>query len=54
MVAERKLLGGAHCEIDPDNAPAGDSAWFLVFADDVDALEKMYFAFKFRFAPDGN
>jgi hypothetical protein len=52
MVAERKLLTGAHCEIDPDNAPKGDSAWFLVFADDIDALEKLYFTFKFRFAPD--
>jgi hypothetical protein len=52
MVAERKLLAGAHCEIDPDNAPEGDSAWFLVYADDIDALEKMYFTFKFRFAPD--
>ena len=52
MISERKLLAGARCEIDPDNAPAGDSAWFLVFADDIDALEKLYFAFKFRFAPD--
>ena len=52
MIAERKLLAGAHCEIDPDNTPKGDSAWFLVFADDIDALEKLYFAFKFRFAPD--
>ncbi len=52
MVTERKLLPGAHCEIDVDNAPAGDSAWFLVYADDIDALEKMYFAFKFRFAPE--
>ncbi len=52
MIAEKKLLTGAHVELDPDNAPEGDSAWFLVFADDVDALEKMYFTFKFRFAPE--
>jgi hypothetical protein len=52
MMAERKLLAGAHCVVDPDNNPVGDSAWFLVFADDIDALEKMYFTFKFRFAPD--
>jgi hypothetical protein len=51
MMAERKLLAGAHCEIDPDNDPVGDSAWFLVYADDIDALEKMYVAFRFRFAP---
>jgi len=52
MAAEGKLLAGAHVEIDPDHAPEGDSAWFIVYADDVDALEKMYYTFKFRFAPD--
>lgn len=52
MVAEKKLLTGAHVEEDPDNPPQGDSAWFLVYADDVDSLEKMYFTYKFRFAPD--
>ena len=52
MMAERKLLAGAHCAIDPDTPPQGDSAWFLVYADDIDALEKMYFTFRFRFAPD--
>jgi hypothetical protein len=51
MIAERKLLAGARLELDTDNKPKGDSAWFLVYADDIDALEKMYFAFKFRFAP---
>ena len=52
MVAENKLMAGARCELDPDNTPKGDSAWFLVYADDIDALEKMYFTFKFRFAPE--
>jgi hypothetical protein len=52
MVAEGKLLSGAHVELDPANPPQGDSAWFLVFADDIDALEKAYFGFGFRFAPD--
>jgi hypothetical protein len=52
MVSERKLLPGAYVTEDPDNPPKGDSAWFLVFADDIDALEKLYFAFGFRFAPD--
>ena len=52
MVAERKLLAGAHVEDDPDNKPEGDSAWFIVYADDIDALEKMYYTFKFRFAPE--
>lgn len=52
MAAEKKLLAGAHCELDPDNTPKGDSAWFLIYADDIDALEKMYFTFKFRFTPE--
>ena len=52
MVAERKLLAGAHVENDSDNKPEGDSAWFVVYADDIDALEKMYYTFKFRFAPE--
>lgn len=52
MVAEKKLLAGAYVEIDPNNAPAGDSAWFVVYADDIDSLEKLYFTFMFRFAPD--
>jgi hypothetical protein len=51
MVSERKLLSGAHVEVDADNKPEGDSAWFVVYADDIDALEKAYFTFKFRFAP---
>ena len=52
MVSEKKLLAGAYVEIDPDNAPQGDSAWFIVYADDIDSLEKLYYTFKFRFAPD--
>ncbi len=52
MVGEKKLLAGAHVELDSNNAPEGDSAWFVVYADDIDALEKMYYTFKFRFAPE--
>ena len=51
MVAENKLLQGASVQLDPSNPPAGDSAWFIINADDVDALEKTYFNFKFQFAP---
>ncbi len=50
MVAEQKLHTGAYVTVDPDRSPAGDSAWFVVYADDVDALEKLYCNFKFRFA----
>ncbi len=52
MIAEKKLLAGAHVELDTANPPQGDSAWFTVYADDIDALEKLYFTFKFRFAPE--
>ena len=52
MIAERKLLAGAHCEVDANNPPQGDSAWFIIYADDVEALEKLYFTFRFRFTPD--
>ena len=52
MVAEKKLLPGAHGAVDTDNPPKGDSAWFLILADDIDAFEKGYFKFEFRFAPD--
>lgn len=48
----RVRRAGAHVEVDPDNKPEGDSAWFVVYADDIDALEKMYYTFKFRFAPE--
>lgn len=52
MVSEKKLLAGAYVEVDPNNAPQGDSAWFVVYADDIDSLEKLYFTFMFRFAPE--
>ncbi len=51
MVAEEKLLAGASVKVDDANPPAGDSAWFVIQADDVDALEKLYLVFQFRFAP---
>lgn len=54
MAAEKKLLAGAHVEIDANNAPQGESAWFVVYADDIDALEKLYYTFMFRFAPDAS
>jgi hypothetical protein len=51
MIAEGKLLPGATVELDPDNTPEGDSAWFIITADDIDALEKMYLTYQFRFSP---
>lgn len=51
MIGEGKLLAGGSCVVDPDNPPAGDSAWFKIAVDDLDSAEKLYFAFGFRFAP---
>jgi hypothetical protein len=50
MIAEGALLGGTIYE-DPNNPPAGDSAWFVVAVDDVDSVEKVYITFGFRFSP---
>ena len=54
MVAENKLLAGANFVLDPENPPTGDSAWFCLFGDDIDSLEKIYNTFMFRFAPANN
>lgn len=51
MIKEGKLLPGGLIYIDPDNSPAGDSAWFKIAVDDLDSAEKIYFAYNFRFAP---
>lgn len=51
MVTEGALLGGTFME-DPNNPPAGDSAWFVAHVDDLDSAEKVYITFGFRFAPD--
>ena len=50
MVYEKKLFNGATVALDSGNAPVGDSAWFVIQADDIDSLEKVYFTYRFRFA----
>lgn len=50
MVNEGKLEAGARIIQDPDNPPQGDSAWFVISADDTDGMEKMYLTFQFRFS----
>lgn len=50
MVSEKKLASGATVSEDSTNPASGDSAWFLIQADDKDSLEKMYFTFQFRFS----
>lgn len=50
MVNEGKLEAGAQITLDPNNAPQGDSAWFIIAADDTDSMEKIYLTFQFRFS----
>lgn len=50
MVAERKLASGASIIEDPDNPHAGDSAWFVIDANDIDSLEKIYLHYQFRYS----
>lgn len=50
MVSEGALLDGTFME-DSNNPPAGDSAWFMAYVDDLDSAEKVYITFGFRFAP---
>lgn len=49
MIAEGKLTAGSFYE-DPENAYAGDSAWFIIECDDLDSLEKIYLHYKFRYS----
>ena len=49
MIGEGKLLGG-NCLLDTSQQPVGDSAWFRVTVDDIDALETIYLTFGFRFS----
>ena len=52
MVTERKLLDGATFKEDPANNHNGDSAWFIIQADDIDSLEKIYLTYQFRYSQD--
>lgn len=50
MVTEGKLAAGASFSADPANPLAGDSAWFIIQADDIDSLEKIYLQYQFRYS----
>lgn len=50
MVTERKLMPGATFMQDPANPPEGDSAWFIIQADDIDSLEMIYLVYQFRYS----
>lgn len=47
---EGKLMPGASFTADPDMPYTGDSAWFIIRADDVDSLEKIYLQYQFRYS----
>ena len=47
---EGKLMPGATFVEDPANPLNGDSAWFIIQADDVDSLEKIYMHYQFRYS----
>lgn len=47
MISERKLTAGSSFQVE---RYAGDSAWFIITADDPDSLEKIYLHYQFRFS----
>ncbi len=47
---EGKLVAGASFFADPENPYNGDSAWFIIQADDIDSLEKIYLHYQFRYS----
>lgn len=50
MIAEKKLFDGASICEDPDRPYESDSAWFILAADDIDTLEKIYVNYHLRFS----
>lgn len=48
---EGKLYPGAEFVQDPDMpSEEGDSGWFIIRADDIDSLEKIYLQYQFRYS----
>lgn len=47
---EGKLQPGASFTEDPERPFTTDSAWFIIQADDVDSLEKIYLQYQFRYS----
>lgn len=47
---EGKLQPGATFTEDAANPHYGDSAWFIIQADDIDSLEKIYLQYQFRYS----
>ena len=51
MIGEKKLLQGDAYE-DETNPAQGDSAWFIIEVDDIDSVEFIYLAYRFRYAAE--
>ena len=47
---EGKLFPGAKFAEDPSRPFEADSAWFIIQADDIDSLEKIYLEYQFRYS----
>ena len=47
---EGKLMPGATFTADPEMPFTSDSAWFIIQADDIDSLEKIYLQYQFRYS----
>ena len=47
---EGKLQTGASFVEDPNMPATTDSAWFIIQADDIDSLEKIYLQYQFRYS----
>lgn len=47
---EGKLQPGASFVEDPERPYNADSAWFIIQADDIDSLEKIYLQYQFRYS----
>ena len=50
MITEGKLLAGATFTEDTANPHDGDSAYFIIQADDMDSLEMIYLEYQFRYS----
>lgn len=50
MVTEGKLMSGATFTEDTANPHEGDSAYFIIQADDIDSLEMIYLQYQFRYS----
>ena len=50
--SEGKLQRGAMFMEDKTNPATGDSAWFIIQADDIDSLEKIYLQYQFRYSQE--